>query len=114
MTTESSIFDAPNWDLPFELMCVQAIRHWCVLGGNVMRNDFRPIHFASKSLIHSATDLPPLVSLCKKGCQGEIASDGFYILQEFASKLLILKEVENSQSDICPDLEKPVMKTSMT
>ncbi|GJU07873.1 reverse transcriptase domain-containing protein [Tanacetum coccineum] len=47
--TEAPILIAPDWDLPFELMCLQRLCHSAVLGQRHEKH-FRPIHYASKTM----------------------------------------------------------------
>ncbi|GJT41616.1 reverse transcriptase domain-containing protein [Tanacetum coccineum] len=53
--TEAPILIAPNWDLPFELMCDASDFARCSFGGRHEKH-FRPIHYASKTLIEAQTN----------------------------------------------------------
>nr|GFA77242.1 reverse transcriptase domain-containing protein [Tanacetum cinerariifolium] len=48
--TEASILIAPNWDLPFELMCDASDFAIGAVLGQRHEKHFRPIHYASKTL----------------------------------------------------------------
>ncbi|GKC53945.1 reverse transcriptase domain-containing protein [Tanacetum coccineum] len=48
--TEAPILIAPNWDLPFELMCDASDFAICVVLGQRHEKHFRPIHYASKTM----------------------------------------------------------------
>ncbi|GJR67113.1 reverse transcriptase domain-containing protein [Tanacetum coccineum] len=51
--TEAPILIAPDWDLPFELMCrCIATLHWGILGATKNKH-FQPIHYASKTMIEA-------------------------------------------------------------
>ncbi|GJV47386.1 hypothetical protein Tco_1437598 [Tanacetum coccineum] len=106
---------APSWDLPSELMCMQAdfaIR--CILGANDMRNIFGLStmlvlpHAWNKSIVH--TDPSHLKYLfCKKDAKGEIAPMVSSSSKNLTSKLLILKDREpRSRSSV--QLENPMEK----
>nr|GEV60388.1 reverse transcriptase domain-containing protein [Tanacetum cinerariifolium] len=47
---EASILIAPDWDLPFELMCDASDFAICVVLGKRQEKHFRPIHYASKTI----------------------------------------------------------------
>nr|GEX78937.1 reverse transcriptase domain-containing protein [Tanacetum cinerariifolium] len=54
--TEAPILIAPNWDLPFELMCdASDFTMGAVLGQRYEKN-FRPIHYASKTLTEAESN----------------------------------------------------------
>nr|GEY01464.1 reverse transcriptase domain-containing protein [Tanacetum cinerariifolium] len=94
--TKAPIWIAPNWDMPFEFMCDASDFAICAVLGQRHEKHFKPIHYASKMMTdaesnrgvciqkilvlshheqkHSAYgSFRPQVSLCQKGCQGEIA-----------------------------------------
>nr|GEX82639.1 reverse transcriptase domain-containing protein [Tanacetum cinerariifolium] len=48
--TKAQILIAPNWDLPFELMCDASDFAICAVLGQRHEKHFRPIHYASKTL----------------------------------------------------------------
>lgn len=60
--TEAPILDAPDWDLPFELMCdASDFAIGAVLGQRKIKH-FQPIHYASKTM----TKLKVITPLRKK------------------------------------------------
>ncbi|GJX45342.1 reverse transcriptase domain-containing protein [Tanacetum coccineum] len=48
--TEAPILIAPDWDLPFELMCDASDYAICAVLGQRKEKHFRPIHYASKTM----------------------------------------------------------------
>nr|GFC17885.1 DNA-directed DNA polymerase [Tanacetum cinerariifolium] len=48
--TEAPILIAPNWDLPFELMCDASDFAICAVLGQRHEKHFKPIHYASKTM----------------------------------------------------------------
>ncbi|GJT82681.1 reverse transcriptase domain-containing protein [Tanacetum coccineum] len=48
--TEAPILIAPDWDLPFELMCYARDFAICAVLGQRHEKHFRPIHYASKTM----------------------------------------------------------------
>nr|GEZ79731.1 reverse transcriptase domain-containing protein [Tanacetum cinerariifolium] len=54
--TEAPILIAPNWDVPFELMCDASDFAIGVVLGQRHEKHFRPIHYASKTLIDAESN----------------------------------------------------------
>nr|GFA16764.1 hypothetical protein [Tanacetum cinerariifolium] len=54
--TEAPILIAPNWDLPFELMCDASDFATGAVLGQRYEKHFRPIHYASKTLTESESN----------------------------------------------------------
>nr|GEY07024.1 reverse transcriptase domain-containing protein [Tanacetum cinerariifolium] len=54
--TEAPILIAPNWDLPFELMCDASDFAIGAVLGQRHEKHFRPIHYASKTLIDAESN----------------------------------------------------------
>nr|GEU67257.1 reverse transcriptase domain-containing protein [Tanacetum cinerariifolium] len=54
--TEAPILIAPNWDLPFELMCDASDFAIGAVLGQCYEKHFRPIHYASKSLTEAESN----------------------------------------------------------
>nr|GEX66349.1 reverse transcriptase domain-containing protein [Tanacetum cinerariifolium] len=54
--TEASILIAPNWDLPFKLMCDASDFAIGAVLGQHREKHFRPIHYASKTLIDAESN----------------------------------------------------------
>nr|GEZ12000.1 reverse transcriptase domain-containing protein [Tanacetum cinerariifolium] len=55
--TEAPILIAPDWDLPFELMCNASDFAIGVVLGKRHEKHFRPIHYASKTMTEEAIDI---------------------------------------------------------
>nr|GFA76003.1 reverse transcriptase domain-containing protein [Tanacetum cinerariifolium] len=90
--TEAPILIAPDWDMPFELMCDAsdfAIR--AVLGQRQDKH-FRPIHYASKTMI-------------------EAESKYITIVQEFTFKVVDTKGTENLAADHLSRLIRQLFST---
>nr|GEY25600.1 reverse transcriptase domain-containing protein [Tanacetum cinerariifolium] len=54
--TEAPILIAPNWDLPFELMCDASDFAIGAVLGQRHEKHFKPIHYASKTMNHTETN----------------------------------------------------------
>ncbi|GJS52045.1 reverse transcriptase domain-containing protein [Tanacetum coccineum] len=54
--TEAPILIAPNWDLPFELMCDASDYAIGAVLGQRHEKHFRPIHYASKTMIEAESN----------------------------------------------------------
>ncbi|GKC16055.1 reverse transcriptase domain-containing protein [Tanacetum coccineum] len=98
--TEAPILIAPDWDLPFELMCDASDFAIGAVLGQRHEKHFKPIHYASKTMNEAESHyttmekemlvlpyleqkhcvygpLRPKISLCKKRFQGEIDLVGY-------------------------------------
>nr|GEX17791.1 reverse transcriptase domain-containing protein [Tanacetum cinerariifolium] len=110
--TEALILIAPNWDLPFELMCDASDFAICAVLGQRHEKHFRPIHYASKTMTdaeskYTTTEKEMLaVVMPRRDCSG-----GFYSSKNLISKFLTRKELRTSRPTICPD-KKTRMKTA--
>nr|GEV39765.1 DNA-directed DNA polymerase [Tanacetum cinerariifolium] len=54
--TEAPILIAPNWDMPFELMCDASDFAISVVPGQRQEKHFRPIHYASKTMTETESN----------------------------------------------------------
>ncbi|GJU01342.1 reverse transcriptase domain-containing protein [Tanacetum coccineum] len=94
--TEAPILIAPNWDLPFELMCDASDFAIGAVLGQRHEKHFRPIHYASKTLDskHTRTTLRPLKKklLAYSVIPRRDCSDGSPFLHEFDFKVIDTKE----------------------
>nr|GEV33283.1 reverse transcriptase domain-containing protein [Tanacetum cinerariifolium] len=54
--TEAPILIAPDWDMPFELMCNASDFAICVVIGQRQDKHFRPIHYASKTMTEAESN----------------------------------------------------------
>nr|GFB56176.1 reverse transcriptase domain-containing protein [Tanacetum cinerariifolium] len=91
--TEAPILIAPNWDLPFELMCDASDFAIGAVLGQRHEKSFKPIHYASKTMNDAETnytttekEMLAVVTL-RQDC-----SDGFYCSKNLISKFLTQKE----------------------
>nr|GEZ31181.1 reverse transcriptase domain-containing protein [Tanacetum cinerariifolium] len=85
--TEAPILIAPNWDLPFELMCDASDFAICVVLGQRHEKHFRPIHYASKTL----TDAESNYTTTEKEMLAVV-----YAFKKFWSYLIINKCIVNT------------------
>nr|GEW87656.1 reverse transcriptase domain-containing protein [Tanacetum cinerariifolium] len=75
--TEASILIAPDWDLPFELMCVASNFAIGVVLGQRQEKYFRPIHYASKTMTEAESNYTTTEKeMLAVVFQGETASIG--------------------------------------
>nr|GFB65317.1 reverse transcriptase domain-containing protein [Tanacetum cinerariifolium] len=103
--TETPILIAPNWNLPFELMCdVSDFAIGNVSRGVCIRKISVLSHHEQK---HSAYgSVCPQVSLCQKGSNARLLR-WVLLLQEFDFKVLDTKGAENLTADHLSRLENP-------
>nr|GEX14505.1 reverse transcriptase domain-containing protein [Tanacetum cinerariifolium] len=95
--TEAPILIAPNWDLPFELMCdARDFAIGAVLGKRYEKH-FWPIHYASKTLTEAESNY----TMTEKEMLAVL------LLQEFDFDVLDTKGAENLAADNLSRLEKP-------
>nr|GEY84751.1 reverse transcriptase domain-containing protein [Tanacetum cinerariifolium] len=105
--TEAPILIAPDWDMPFELMCDASNFAIGEILGQRQDKHFRPIHYASKTMTeaesnYTTTEKEMLAVVFK----GEIAPLDL-LLQEFTFKVIDTKGVENMAADHLSRLENP-------
>nr|GEU34697.1 reverse transcriptase domain-containing protein [Tanacetum cinerariifolium] len=83
--TEFPILIAPDWNIPFELMCNASDFAIGAVLGQRQDKQFRPIHYASKTMTEAESnytttikEIPfrPQISVCKERFKGEIAPLG--------------------------------------
>nr|GEX09309.1 reverse transcriptase domain-containing protein [Tanacetum cinerariifolium] len=107
--TEASFLVAPDWDLPFELMCDASDFAIGVVLGQRKTNHFQPIHYASKTM----TDAQAHYSTTEKELLAVVyAFEIFWpylvlILQEFDITVHDKKRAENLSTDHLSRLENP-------
>nr|GEX45454.1 reverse transcriptase domain-containing protein [Tanacetum cinerariifolium] len=82
--TEASILIAPNWDLPFELMCDASDFAIGVVLGQRHEKHFRPIHYASKMM----TDAESNYTTTEKEMLAVV-----YAFEKFRSYLIMNKSI---------------------
>ncbi|GJQ96186.1 reverse transcriptase domain-containing protein [Tanacetum coccineum] len=103
--TEAPILVAPDWDLPFELMCdASDFAIGAVLGQRKTKH-FQPIHYASKTMTdaqaHYTTTEKELLAVVRD-CSG-----GFSSFKNLISSSVIKKGAENLATDHLSRLENP-------
>ncbi|GKA49099.1 reverse transcriptase domain-containing protein [Tanacetum coccineum] len=102
--TEAPILIAPDWDLPFELMCDASDFAIGAVLGQRHEKHFRPIHYASKTIneaeSHYTTTEKEMLAVV-------FAPVGSSILQEFDFNVIDTKGAENLAADHLSRLENP-------
>nr|GEU97823.1 reverse transcriptase domain-containing protein [Tanacetum cinerariifolium] len=105
--TEALIFIAPNWDLPFELMCDASDFAIGAVLGQRHEKHFNPIHYASKTM----NDAESNYTTTEKDVGSSDAKSRLLwwvlLLQEFDFKVLDTKGAENLTADHLSRLENP-------
>ncbi|GKF33270.1 reverse transcriptase domain-containing protein, partial [Tanacetum coccineum] len=82
--TEAPILIAPDWDLPFELMCDASDFAICAVLGQRHEKHFRPIHYASKTM----SEVESYYTTTKKEMLAVV-----YAFEKFRSYLVLNKSV---------------------
>nr|GEY59157.1 reverse transcriptase domain-containing protein [Tanacetum cinerariifolium] len=107
--TEAPILNAPDWDIPFELMCDASDFAIGAILGKRQDKHFWPIHYASKTMTknimytdHSALKYP----FAKKDSKARFLR-WVLLLQEFTFKVIDTKGSENLDADHLYRLENP-------
>nr|GEU63907.1 reverse transcriptase domain-containing protein [Tanacetum cinerariifolium] len=113
--TEVPILIAPDWDMPFELMCdASDFKIRAVLGQRQDKN-FRPIHYASKTMteaeskyITTEKEILAVVYAFEKFCSYLILNKSIVYTNHSALKYLFAKKgAENLAADHLSRLENP-------
>nr|GEW09185.1 reverse transcriptase domain-containing protein [Tanacetum cinerariifolium] len=106
---EAPILVAPNWDLPFEIMCDASDFTVGAVLGQQKTKHFQPIHYASKTMTddqaHYTTtekELLAVVKMLNRDCSG-----GFSYSKNLMSLFVIKKGAENLMADHLSRLENP-------
>nr|GFB82884.1 reverse transcriptase domain-containing protein [Tanacetum cinerariifolium] len=106
--TEAPILIAPNWDLPFELMCDASDFAIGAVLGRRHEKHFKPIRYASKTMNDAETNY---TTTKKKDVSRSDAKARLLrwvlLLQEFDFKVLNTKGAENLAADHLSRLENP-------
>nr|GEW22138.1 reverse transcriptase domain-containing protein [Tanacetum cinerariifolium] len=92
--TEAPILIAPDWDMPFELMCDASDFTIGAVLGQCQDKHFRPIHYASKTMTEAESNY----TMTRK----RNVSNG-----EFTFKVLDFKGAENLTADHLSRIENP-------
>nr|GEV08415.1 hypothetical protein [Tanacetum cinerariifolium] len=95
--TKAPILIAPNWDLPFEIMCDASDFAIGAVLGQRHEKHFKPIHYASKTM----TDVESNYTKTEKEMLAVL------LLQEFDFKVLDIKGAKNLAVDHLSRLENP-------
>nr|GFA36611.1 retrovirus-related Pol polyprotein from transposon 17.6 [Tanacetum cinerariifolium] len=104
--TEASILIAPNWDLPFELMCdARDFSIGAVLGQRHEKH-FKPIHYASKMMNDAETNYTTTEKEMLANAKARLLR-WVLLLQEFDIKVLDTKGAENLAADHLSRLGNP-------
>ncbi|GKB43871.1 reverse transcriptase domain-containing protein [Tanacetum coccineum] len=102
--TEAPILIAPDWDLPFELMCDASDFAIGAVLGQRHEKHFRPIHYASKTMneaeSHYTTTEKEMLAVARLLLW-------VLLLQEFSFKVIDTKGAENLAADHLSRLENP-------
>nr|GEX33708.1 reverse transcriptase domain-containing protein [Tanacetum cinerariifolium] len=96
--TEAPILIAPDWDMPFELMCDASDFAIGAVLGQRQDKHFRPIHYASKTMTEAESRLK------KKYSKARLLR-WVLLLQEFTFKVVDTKGAENLAADHLSRLE---------
>nr|GEY44208.1 reverse transcriptase domain-containing protein [Tanacetum cinerariifolium] len=97
--TEAPILIAPDWDMPFELMCDAS--DFAITAGQRQDKHFRPIHYASKTMTEAESNYTT-----KKVSKVRLLR-WVLLLQEFTFKMIDIKGAKNLAADHLSRLEKP-------
>nr|GEV71621.1 reverse transcriptase domain-containing protein [Tanacetum cinerariifolium] len=98
MLTEAPILIAPDWDMPFELMCDASNFAIGAVLGQRQDKHFWPIHYASKTMKEAESKY----TTTEKEMLAVVL-----LLQEFTFKVVDTKGAENLAADHLSRLEKP-------
>nr|GEZ04283.1 reverse transcriptase domain-containing protein [Tanacetum cinerariifolium] len=108
--TDAPILIAPNWDMPFELMCDASDYAIGAVLGKCQDKHFRPIHYASKTMTEAESNY----TTTKKDMLAVVyAFEKFqsYLIMnksiEFTFKVIDTKGAENLAADHLSRLENP-------
>ncbi|GJX63321.1 reverse transcriptase domain-containing protein [Tanacetum coccineum] len=105
--TEAPILVAPDWDLPFELMCDASDFAIGAVLGQQKTKHFQPIHYASKIMTnaqahYTTTEKELLAVMQSRDCSG-----GFSSFKNLISSSVMKKGAENLAADHLSRLENP-------
>nr|GEY18522.1 reverse transcriptase domain-containing protein [Tanacetum cinerariifolium] len=103
MLIETPILIAPDWDMPFELMCDASDFAIGAVLGQHRDKHFRPIHYASKTM----TEAESKYTTTKKKYSKARLLRWVLLLQEFTFKVVDTKGAENLAADHLSRLENP-------
>ncbi|GKC50413.1 reverse transcriptase domain-containing protein [Tanacetum coccineum] len=108
MLTQAPILVAPDWDLPFEIMCdASDFAVGAVLGQRKTKH-FQPIHYASKTMTEAQAHYTTMEK--RITCRSMLSRDccgGFSSSKNLMSQSVIKKGAENLAADHLSRLENP-------
>nr|GEW48335.1 reverse transcriptase domain-containing protein [Tanacetum cinerariifolium] len=106
--TEAPIFIAPDWDMPFELMCYASDFAIGAVLGQCKEKHFRPIHYASKTMTEAESNYTTTEKemLAVKDAKARLLC-WVLLLQEFTFKVINTKRAEKLAVDHLSRLENP-------
>nr|GEV26107.1 reverse transcriptase domain-containing protein [Tanacetum cinerariifolium] len=106
--TEAPILIAPNWDMPFELMCDASDFAIGAVPGQRQEKHFRPIHYASKTMTEAESNYTTTEKemLAVKDSKARLLR-WVLLLQEFTFNVIDTKGAENLAADHLSRLENP-------
>nr|GEW43320.1 reverse transcriptase domain-containing protein [Tanacetum cinerariifolium] len=110
--TEAHILIAPDWDMPFELMCDASDFAIGAVLGQRQDKHFRPIHYASKTMTEAESNIVYMdhsalkYMFAKKDSKARLLR-WVLLLQEFTFKVVDTKGSENLAADHLSRLENP-------
>nr|GEV41759.1 hypothetical protein [Tanacetum cinerariifolium] len=107
MLTEAPILIAPDWDMPFELMCDASDFAIGAVLGQRRDKHFRPIHYASKTMTEAESNTTiEKEMLAVKDSKARLLR-WVLLLQELTFKVVDTKGAENIAADHLSRLENP-------
>nr|GEW06786.1 hypothetical protein [Tanacetum cinerariifolium] len=106
--TAAPILIAPNWDMPFELMCDASDYAIGAVPGQRQDKHFRPIHYASKTMTEAESNYTTTKKNVSSGKDSKARLLRWVLLlQEFTFKVIDTKGAENLVADHLSRLENP-------
>nr|GEU69876.1 reverse transcriptase domain-containing protein [Tanacetum cinerariifolium] len=102
--TEAPILIAPDWDLPFEIICDASDFAIGAVLGKRQEKHFRPIHYASKTITEAESNY---TTTEKEMLAVARLLRWVLLLQEFTFKVIDTKGAENLAADHLSRLENP-------
>nr|GEY69956.1 reverse transcriptase domain-containing protein [Tanacetum cinerariifolium] len=106
--TEAPILIAPNWDMPFEIMCDASDFAIGAVLGQRQDKHFRPIHYASKTVTEAESNYTTTEKemLAVKDSKARLLR-WVLLPQEFTFKVIDIKGAKNLAADHLSRLENP-------
>ncbi|GJR24224.1 reverse transcriptase domain-containing protein [Tanacetum coccineum] len=104
--TEAPILIAPDWDLPFELICDASDFAIGAVLGKQKNKHFQPIHYASKTIIVYTDHYAIKYLFVKKDAKARLMR-WILLLQELEVEIQDKKGAENLAADHLSKLENP-------